>query len=182
LAHRCPWWLVYTFDNPLRGWLHDPAKLFGPYVEAGMTAMDVGCGRGFNALGLARLVGEEGTVLCVDVQQRMLDMVARRARSAGLMDRMDLFLVDPEGPLPEVEADFISTFWVVHEAPDTRVFFEQLRDRLRPEGHLFVAEPNLHVKQGAFDHELATARDCGLEVVAQPGVALSRAAVLRRSK
>jgi len=26
----CPWWLAYTFDNPLRRFLHDPATLLSP--------------------------------------------------------------------------------------------------------------------------------------------------------
>jgi len=50
MSHVCPWWLVFTFDNPLRGLIHDPRRLFGPYLRPGMRALDLGCGRGFATL------------------------------------------------------------------------------------------------------------------------------------
>lgn len=31
----CPWWLCFTFDNPLRKLLHNPEAIMGPYVRAG---------------------------------------------------------------------------------------------------------------------------------------------------
>ena len=33
--HICPWWLAYTFDNPLRRFLHDPATLLSPMSAKG---------------------------------------------------------------------------------------------------------------------------------------------------
>jgi hypothetical protein len=33
--HVCPWWLAYTFDNPLRRLLHNPEKLLAGLVEEG---------------------------------------------------------------------------------------------------------------------------------------------------
>ena len=56
--HVCPWWLAYTFDNPLRRLIHKPEKIFDGLVQPGMTVMDVGCGMGYVTLGLAEIVGE----------------------------------------------------------------------------------------------------------------------------
>ncbi len=28
--HVCPWWMIRTFDNPLRRLFHQPEKLLGP--------------------------------------------------------------------------------------------------------------------------------------------------------
>ena len=53
--HVCPWWLAYTFDNPLRRLIHNPRDIFSGYVKEGMTVMDVGCGMGYFTLGLAEL-------------------------------------------------------------------------------------------------------------------------------
>jgi hypothetical protein len=33
----CPWWLTYTFDNPLRKLFQDPFKILSPYVRAQNT-------------------------------------------------------------------------------------------------------------------------------------------------
>jgi len=59
----CPSYQVLRFDNALRRILYNPARMFGPYVRPGMTVMDVGCGAGFNCLGLARLVGDTSEVI-----------------------------------------------------------------------------------------------------------------------
>jgi predicted RNA methylase len=64
--HVCPWWLAYTFDNPLRGLLHQPAQILDGLVGQGDTVIDMGCGIGFFSLGLARIVGAAGHVLAID--------------------------------------------------------------------------------------------------------------------
>lgn len=88
--HVCSWWLAYTFDNPVRRVVHDPARVLAPYVTRGMTVVDGGCGMGFFSIELARLVGDEGAVIATDVQQKMLDAVGARARRAGLSRRIRL--------------------------------------------------------------------------------------------
>src|SRR5512146_1437322 len=95
VEHVCPWWLAYSFDNPLRRLLHDPARLLGPHVRPGMTALDVGCGMGHFTLGLARLVGEGGLVIAADLQERMLARTEARARRAGLAGRIRLHRCEP---------------------------------------------------------------------------------------
>ena len=77
--HVCTWWIAYTFDNPLRKLFHNPGKIFSDYVKEGMTVMDVGCGMGYFSIGMAKLVGANGKVIAVDLQQKMLDVLRRRA-------------------------------------------------------------------------------------------------------
>lgn len=182
--HVCPWWLAYTFDNPLRRLVHDPGKMFGPYIGPGGVAADIGCGLGFFSLGLARLVGPAGRVYSLDLQERMLAGLRRRARRAGLEGRItarqvrddDLDSRDLQGRL-----DLALAFWMVHEVPDQAGFFGQARGLLKPEGRLFVAEPRMHVKAEDFEQTLRLAAGAGLEPVARPRVAFSRAAVLAKA-
>ncbi len=68
----CPHWVGYLLASPLRRLFQNPHKILGPYVEAGMTALDIGCAMGFFSLPLARMVGETGKIVCVDVQEKML--------------------------------------------------------------------------------------------------------------
>ncbi len=181
VAHVCPWWFVYTFDNPIRGLVHDPAAIFGPYVSPGMTVIDVGCGGGFTTLGLARLVGGSGRVIAVDVQERMLAMVRRRARRAGLSDRIDTHRCTFASLGIEAEADFADVFWMVHEVQDRERFFGELHALLRPGGQLLVAEPRRHVTREMFDEEVAQAREAGFRRTAEPAVRFSHAALLLRA-
>ena len=74
----CPWQFAPLMDNFLRPLVHNPRRLFKPYVREGMTVLDVGCGAGFASLGLAELVGEEGLVISADLQPKMLEMVKKR--------------------------------------------------------------------------------------------------------
>ena len=84
-AHVCPWWCArFSINNPLRRLVHDPEKIVGPYVRPGMFIMDVGCGVGWFSVPMAKMVGDQGRVIAVDLQQQMLDTLWRRAEKAGV--------------------------------------------------------------------------------------------------
>ncbi len=176
--HVCPWWLAYTFDNPLRRFMHDPRRLLSDYVRPGMTVADLGCGMGYFSIGMARLVGSNGRVLAVDLQPKMLEKSARRAAAAGVDERISFLPCRADSlEIPE-PLDFALAFWMAHETPDVGSFFAQVRAALKPEGVLLVAEPRLHVTAGEFAREVDLARSVGLQVRAEPEVRLSRAVVL----
>jgi len=177
--HVCPWWLAFTFDNPLRKLFHNPDRLFEGMVRPGMTVADIGCGMGYFSLGLARLVAPTGRVIAVDMQSQMLARVNKRARKAGLSSMVQTrqcqaTRIGLEGNEP---LDFILAFWMVHETPDHFSFFRQLARGLKPTGQLLVAEPKFHVTQEQFDSELTAAERAGLAAVSWPDVAFSRTAV-----
>ena len=94
-AMICPWWLAYPVDHPLRRLVHRPETLYGDHVREGMTVCDLGCGLGFNTMGLAGLVGPDGRVIAVDIQEKMLQAVMRRASRQGLEDRVTCRLAQP---------------------------------------------------------------------------------------
>ena len=93
----CPWWLCPTFDNPLRRLIHNPDRILAGLVRPGETALDLGCGMGYFSIPLARLVGPEGKVICVDLQEQMLAGVRRRAERAGVADRIRLHRAGTDG-------------------------------------------------------------------------------------
>jgi len=176
----CPPRHVILFDNFLRPLFHDPRKLFSPYVQPGMTALDIGCGRGFASLGLAELVGAYGRVIAADLQEEMLDMVDGRAHLSGLQERIDLHRCQPDRIGIATAVDFALAFWMVHETPDSKAFLQEVLDTLKPGGNFFVAEPKMHVKEAQFERMICDALEIGFEVVCRPRVRLSRAVVLHR--
>jgi ubiquinone/menaquinone biosynthesis C-methylase UbiE len=178
MAHVCSHRHVWTFDNFLRPFIHNPRKIFGPYVSAGMRVLDVGCGAGFAALGLAELVGETGSVLAVDVQPEMLAKVVKRGRKAGLEQRIATHLSAAGEIQVEGLFDFINAFYMVHEVPDKKAFFSQLHACLQPTGHLLVVEPKFHVSKAGFGRMLQTAREQGFKPIGHPKIIASRAVVL----
>lgn len=179
-GHVYPWWLAYTFDNPLRWLIHRPRRLFDGLVGEGQTALDVGCGLGYFTVGLARMVGETGRVIAVDVQEGMLAGVRRRAGRAGVLDRVRLQQSRAERMGLTEPVDFALAFWMVHEVPDKEAFFDEVAGLLRPGGRFLMVEPKMHVSGAAFGEEVKMARAAGLRQAAGPKVAVSRAALFVR--
>ncbi|HPS79657.1 MAG TPA: methyltransferase domain-containing protein, partial [Thermoanaerobaculaceae bacterium] len=98
MAHGvCPWWLGYGLLVPFRRLLENPVRLLGPWVKEGMLVVEPGCGMGFFTLDLANMVGPSGRVVAVDVQERMLAGLRRRAARAGLAGQVETRLADPKG-------------------------------------------------------------------------------------
>ena len=179
--HVCPWWIAYTFDNPVRKLFHNPHKIFGDWIMEGMTAMDIGCGMGYFSIGLAKLVGVRGKVIAVDLQQKMLDVMLKRARRSGIADRIvphrcEADTIGIQGPV-----DFILAFWMVHEVGDKNHFFQQLRSILAPNGKILIAEPKMHVTAKALDKTVEIAQNNGLRVCDGPEIRLSRTVLFQDS-
>jgi len=176
-THICPWWLAYTFDNPLRKLIHKPERMFVDCVQPGMTVADIGCGMGYFSLGLARMVGPSGRVLSIDMQAQMLAKTQARARKAGLSDIVETRLCDGVSLGLEEPLDFVLAFWMVHETPDQVEFFRQVKAALKPSGVLLVAEPKMHVTQEQLEATRAAAQSVGLVAAETPKIALSRSII-----
>ncbi|MGD8276408.1 MAG: methyltransferase domain-containing protein [Gemmatimonadota bacterium] len=178
--HTCPWWFCYTFDNPLRRLVHDPAAILAGLVSPGDTAVDAGCGMGFFSLGLARLVGPGGRVIAIDLQAETLRRASRRARRRGLAGVIEFRRCTPERLGLTETVDFALAFWMAHEVASLDSFFVEMRGALRAGGRLLIAEPLGHVTAARFEGTLAVARAGGFDVTPGPRVRFSRSAVCTR--
>jgi 2-polyprenyl-3-methyl-5-hydroxy-6-metoxy-1,4-benzoquinol methylase len=176
----CPWWVGYLIDNPLRPLLHNPQKILGPYVKPGMTVMDVGCGMGIFSIAMAKLVGDHGRVIAVDLQQRMLDVMKRRAEKAGVGHRIAPHRCEAGHLGVDTKVDFVLAFAMVHEVPNTKEFLRQICTCLKAGGKFLVAEPRLHVPLDAFQKMLETGDSVGLRAVEQPEIWRCRAVVFAK--
>jgi ubiquinone/menaquinone biosynthesis C-methylase UbiE len=176
----CPWWLAWTFDNPLRRFFQEPEKIVGPYVQEGMTIADLGCGMGYFTIPMAKLVGDKGTVIAVDLQEKMLEFAGRRARRAGVKDRVRTLRASADDIGIREPVNFILAFWMVHEVRDIPRFFRQVSSILKQGGKVLYAEPLFHVTERRFREILGYAQDAGLRVGDAPQIAFSRATVLEK--
>jgi len=181
--HVCPWWLGYFLASPIRKWGQDPERILSPYLKEGMVALDIGSGMGFFTLPMAKLVGSGGHVIAVDLQEKMIRSLKRRANKTGMSDRIayricgdhSLGIDDLAGKI-----DFALAFAVLHEMPDIRTALASIAGSLKPDGKLLIAEPSGHVKEADFDKTMAIARDCGLTLLESPTIRRCRAAVTTR--
>lgn len=169
--HRCPWWMQYVLISPLRRLLEPPHKFLGPCVEPGMTVVDAGCGFGYVSLALARLVGPRGRVLSVDIEPRAVARLQRRARRAGLAQRIEARACEPRDlglAAYRGKVDLVTVVHTLHEFEDLPGFLAQVAVLLKPEGRLLVVEPPGHVKPGQYAAELRCCHLAGFHELDPP--------------
>ena len=180
----CPVWIGYLLASPLRKLLQNPHRILGPYVQEGMQVLDIGCAMGFFSLALARMVGMDGEVICVDVQEKMIRSLEKRARKEGLSNRIQtricpkisLGLHDLAGDI-----DFALAFAIVHEVPDVSSLFSEMYETLKQNGRALIAEPKGHVSEKDFEATASIAEQCGFIRIGRPDVARSRAILFEKS-
>jgi ubiquinone/menaquinone biosynthesis C-methylase UbiE len=181
MSRICPWWLGYVLASPLRKLLHDPYKVLRPYLTEGMVAVDIGSGMGYFSIPMARLVGNKGRVICVDLQEKMLSSLKKRAIKAGVLDRIEIQKAESNSLKLESRAgnaDFVLAFAVIHEVPDQARLFSEIWAVLKPGGKLLVSEPRGHVTAERFVATEAVAQAHGFVIAAVPEVRRTHSAVL----
>jgi len=183
--HICPWWIGYLLVNPIRRLFQKPEQILAPYIHTGMTVLDVGCAMGFFSLPLARMVGSEGRVICIDLQERMLKSLNKRATKAGLSDRIEARLCSKKTlGIDELNAkiDFALAFAVLHEVPgELERFLAQIHASLVPGGRVLAAEPKHHVSIAEFEDTLKVAKQAGFVRIKQLQIKKSHAVLLEKS-
>jgi len=181
--HVCPWWIGYFLASPLRKLFHKPERILTSYVKEGMTILEVGPGMGFFTLPMARLVGPQGKIICIDVQKKMIDSLRRRASRTGLSERIITRITSGDSLQVEdfaIQIDFAFLFAVVHEVPDQEKLFREVRATLRDRSLLLISEPSGHVTTDEFNQTLAVAKRTGFDVVASPEIKRNHNALLRK--
>ena len=109
-------------------------------LKPGMTVCDMGCGNGFYALRMAKLVGESGRVLAVDIQSEMLRLLQARAAEAKVTNIKPI-LGDVHDPkLPAGKVNFLLCVDVYHEFSHPEHMLRKMREALAPGGRLVLVE------------------------------------------
>jgi len=156
---------AWVLDNPLvRAMANRLARRLP--IEPGMRVVDVGCGPGRLTIPAARIVGDEGEVLAVDLQPEMLAIVGRRAAAASLRQVRTLEAAAGSGGLEAGRYDLALLSFVLGEIPaeSRRAAVREIATALRPGGCLAVLE-------GLFDpHRQST--DAVLALTAPEGLRL----------
>jgi len=181
----CPFWIGYLLSSPIRKLWHNPEKILEPYINQGMKVVDIGCAMGFFSLPLAKMVGQNGKVISVDIQEKMVRSLEKRAQRAGLLDRIETRVCSENSFCLDSfngEIDFALAFSVVHEIPDPLVFFSEVYRALKFEGKLLMAEPKGRVSEKQFAVSIRTAKGHGFKIIDRPQIRGTRAALLQKQQ
>lgn len=120
-------------------------------LQPGSTVCDMGCGNGFYTVPLARLVGDDGRVIAVDIQREMLELLKDRAAAERLGNIEPVLgtVIDPK--LPPAAIDLVLLVDVYHEFSHPEQMLAAIRRGLKPDGRLALVEfraedPNVPIK------------------------------------
>jgi ubiquinone/menaquinone biosynthesis C-methylase UbiE len=113
-------------------------KLLAPLALApGQTALDVGCGPGYVAAQLARLVGPNGRVHALDVNADFVVRARAVAAEAGVEKRVEVqHLTGERFPLPNALCDRALAKNVLEYVPDVDATLREVHRVLKPGGTL----------------------------------------------
>lgn len=176
----CPVELANSLDNKLRRWLQNPQKILSPFVKEGMKVLDVGCGPGFFSVELAKMVGANGKVYAVDLQEGMLQKIKNKIRGTSLENIIQLIKCEEDKIVIPEKVDFILAFYMVHEVPDKNKLFTTLKNFLKENGEFLIVEPKLfHVSKKEFASTLNNAEAVGFKTSAGPRLSFSFSSLLK---
>ena len=109
-------------------------------LRTGMTICDMGCGNGFYAIPIAKLLGPKGRVLAVDIQPEMLFLLRERMELESV-DNITPILGSVDDPyLPAGTVDLAILVDVYHEFGFPEEMLAALRKSLKPDGRIVLVE------------------------------------------
>jgi len=178
----CPVEKAGGLDNPIRRILQNPQRILKPYIQEGMTVLDLGCGPGFFSIEIAKLLNNTGKVIAADLQEGMLDKVKHKIKRTELEQRISFHKCIKDSINLTEKVDFVLAFYMIHEVPDQDKLFKELKSILKPNGQIFIIEPKFHVSKKSFDSMIDRIKDIGMKIKDRPKVFFSRTIVLQNKE
>jgi SAM-dependent methyltransferase len=133
--------LVATLENENREiFTHREllAAIVGP--KSGSVVADVGAGSGFMVEEFARRVGPSGKVFAVDINAKMLELIAQRAARDGLKNIQTVLTREDSLDLPANSVDLVFVCDTYHHFEFPKQSLAGISRALKPGGELLVVE------------------------------------------
>jgi ubiquinone/menaquinone biosynthesis C-methylase UbiE len=109
-------------------------------VQRGSTVADVGAGVGYFTWRLAERVGPGGVVYGEDIQQPMLDLLAKNMTARHLTNVRPVLGTTDDPKLPKNSIDLVILVDVYHEFSEPEKMLDRIRESLKPNGRIVFLE------------------------------------------
>jgi ubiquinone/menaquinone biosynthesis C-methylase UbiE len=144
--------------------LHSEAVFPSLPVQRGDKVLDVGCGFGDTAIKLARIVGDEGSVVGIDCCDAFLDYARQDAKASGV-ENIRFERGDAEIALPKNEYDFVFARFGTMFFSNPVVAMRNMRLALKPGGRM----AHIVWRQPSDNPWLSMAKEIVLQYLPPPG-------------
>lgn len=123
----------------LYGLFRDPHKaLKAAGLEPGQDVLEVGCGPGFFTIPAAKIIGQEGSVLALDVNPLAVEHVQQKIEAEHVTNARTMLANAAQTDLPDQSFDLIFVFGVAHPIGSMEAIWAELGRLLKPDGTLSV--------------------------------------------
>lgn len=117
-----------------------PAVIEKLGLKPGDIVADVGSGSGTFSIPMAKAIAPNGILYAVDIDQKMLDYVAERARKEGVTNLRTVLGAydDPKLPVKNVDVAFFSR--VLHMIEHRQMYLNSTANYLKPDGRIAIID------------------------------------------
>jgi SAM-dependent methyltransferase len=131
---------VARLDDPTRDRWQKPDRVVAALaLPRGGAAAEIGSGTGAFTIRMAKRVGETGRVYAIDVEPRLLDLLAERAAAAKAWGIVGLLSKDGLAVPPE-PVDAVLIVNVLHHVKDRARYLRKLGGSLKPGGRIAIVD------------------------------------------
>ena len=138
-ANRMNFRMMSFIHETLYGLFRDPYKILNAAgLERGQEVLEVGCGPGFFTIPAARIVGEAGSVLALDVNHLAVEHVQQKIEAECVSNAKTILANAAQTDLSDQSFDLTFLFGLARPIGDMGKMWSELHRLLKPEGTLSV--------------------------------------------
>jgi ubiquinone/menaquinone biosynthesis C-methylase UbiE len=111
-------------------------------LKPGDIVADIGSGSGVFSIPMAKAIAPNGILYAVDIDQKMLDYVADRAKKEGVTNLRTVLGEYDDPKLPVKDADVAFFHRVLHMIEHRQAYLNATAPYLKPDGRIVVIDKN----------------------------------------
>jgi len=111
-------------------------------LKPGDIVADIGSGSGAFSIPMAKAVAPNGILYAVDIDQKMLDFVADRARKNGVTNLRTVLGANDDPKLPVKNLDVAFFHRVLHMIEHRQAYLNSTATYMKPDGRIVIIDKN----------------------------------------
>lgn len=119
-----------------------PAVIEKMRLKPGDIVADIGSGSGTFSIPMAEAIAPNGILYAVDIDPKMLEYVADRAKKAGVTNLRTVLGVNDDPKLPVKDLDVAFFHRVLHMIEHRQLYLNNTAPYLKPDGRIVIIDKN----------------------------------------